>query len=305
MRKLYYILIILIVISCKDQLSKKAVKTSNNTKISVPKAKKDKQELKQLEDCYDYLTELVRSSNFPFKYWDINPNKVNLIIDQDNGNLIQAKLFFETDGTGTIGWIEYNIKERSLLNTSANLEQPEKLSFDLKWALSLEKCLGITVENTSQPINVNFSQIYTSLKEIPLPQKYSYEFISDDKDFISLSNQLYGVFKLEDVDNYKIAKLPVYENFFPILLEVSQPSGQSELYLVILNKSFKMIDKIIIYTSQEMNSGNLSTTYEISKDYQIKIKNALLIGDGGKVKELNKKLKNYSVSDEGKIIESD
>jgi hypothetical protein len=46
-----------------------------------------------------YLTELVRSSNFPFKY--VSKEKTNLLIDNDTGDNVMAQLFFDTDGTGT------------------------------------------------------------------------------------------------------------------------------------------------------------------------------------------------------------
>ncbi len=45
------------------------------------------------ENCYDYLTELVRSSNFPFSEWKIDKNKVNLLIDEENDDTISCKLF--------------------------------------------------------------------------------------------------------------------------------------------------------------------------------------------------------------------
>jgi len=89
--------------------------------------------------CYGYLTELVRSSNFPFRY--VGKDKVNLLIDEDDGEMVRAKLFYETDGTGTIGWIKYTPATRMLLNTSADLEEPVKLSFDAKFANGYAKCL--------------------------------------------------------------------------------------------------------------------------------------------------------------------
>lgn len=53
------------------------------------------------ESCYSYFTELVRSSDFNFSQWDLKPESVNLIIDEDNDDFIRAKLVIDTDGTGT------------------------------------------------------------------------------------------------------------------------------------------------------------------------------------------------------------
>ncbi|MBK5509310.1 hypothetical protein JFT91_05150 [Pseudomonas sp. TH08] len=89
--------------------------------------------------CYGYLTEMVRSSDFPFQY--VGKDKVNLLIDEDNGDMVRAQLFFDTDGTGTIGWIKYTPATRVLLNTSAELDEPVTLSFDARFADGYAKCL--------------------------------------------------------------------------------------------------------------------------------------------------------------------
>jgi hypothetical protein len=91
------------------------------------------------ESCYGYLTELVRSSDFPFRY--VGKDKVNLLIDEDDGEVVRAQLFFDNDGTGTIGWIKYTPATRVLLNSSAELEEPVALSFDAKFADGYVKCL--------------------------------------------------------------------------------------------------------------------------------------------------------------------
>ncbi|MFJ3378372.1 hypothetical protein ACIPLA_26175 [Pseudomonas sp. NPDC086112] len=90
--------------------------------------------------CYGYLTEMVRSSNFPFRY--VDKDKVNLLIDDDDGETVRAKLLYDTDGTGTIGWIKYIPDTRVLLNAAAELEEPVELSFDAKFADGYAKCLA-------------------------------------------------------------------------------------------------------------------------------------------------------------------
>lgn len=294
-------LIAIIFISCK-KYSIEEKKNSNTFKATETKG----QITSQKEDCYDYLTELVRSSNFPFKDWSITPNKVNLIIDRDNGNIISAKLFFETDGSGTIGWIEYNIKDRILLNTSANLEKSEKLTFKSDWALSLEKCLGIIHSEKDQKklTDVALENIYNDAPEIKLPIQYSYDFINEVKNFVLLPPHLYSAFKLEGVQNYQMAKLPKYNAFNPILLEVNQPSGQSQLYLVTLDSYFKMIDKKLIYSNIEVDQGSLSTIYEISSEYKIKTTEVLITNETSKINEINKKTENYTVSNQGFIVKN-
>ncbi|EXF92231.1 hypothetical protein HK44_013455 [Pseudomonas fluorescens HK44] len=63
--------------------------------------------------CYGYLTERVR-----------------------------AQLYYDTDGTGTIGWVEYNVTTHVLRNTSAELEEPLALSFDAAFAKGYAQCVA-------------------------------------------------------------------------------------------------------------------------------------------------------------------
>lgn len=90
--------------------------------------------------CYSYLTELVRSSNFPFTY--VEKDKANLLIDDDQGETVSAQVVFDTDGSGTIGWVKYDIQTHQLLNTSSELETPKPLSFDKKYADLYERCIS-------------------------------------------------------------------------------------------------------------------------------------------------------------------
>lgn len=90
--------------------------------------------------CYGYLTELVRSSNFPFKY--VSKEKTNFLIDNDTGDSLLAQLFFDTNGTGTIGWVQYNVSQRQLFNVSGYVDEPEELTFDASFATEYEVCRG-------------------------------------------------------------------------------------------------------------------------------------------------------------------
>ena len=80
----------------------------------------------------------MRSSNFPFKY--VKKDKVNLLVDEDTDEVVNAKLLFETDGSGEIGWIEYRVLEHKLINTSADLDVPEELIFDKSYAEKYDEC---------------------------------------------------------------------------------------------------------------------------------------------------------------------
>lgn len=108
MIKLLRLSFILLLFSCKGESGKKEKTDSisvNNQNVAIASSVNQKP-----ADCYDYLTELVRSSNFPFAEWKVDKEKVNLIIDEESNEIISCKLAFDTQGTGTIGWIEYHKK---------------------------------------------------------------------------------------------------------------------------------------------------------------------------------------------------
>jgi hypothetical protein len=90
--------------------------------------------------CYKYLTELVRSSNFSSVY--VKNEKINLLIDDDQGETVIAQLFFDTDGSGTADWVKYNVKVRELLNISADLEKPQSLHYEKRYAEQYKRCIG-------------------------------------------------------------------------------------------------------------------------------------------------------------------
>lgn len=196
MKKILNSFLILFLFSCKGEPFKKENIDSikNNTEIGV--ATQDRTLSNKLsENCYDYLTELVRSSNFPFSEWKIDKNKVNLLIDEENDDTISCKLFFDTDGTGTIGWIKYHKKDGKLYNTSANLDNPIELKYDLKWKNLFDSCFykeesddtktKVTNENTLE-------KIYSECQELSLPNKYDFDAINEEKGFKSIDKDYYN-----------------------------------------------------------------------------------------------------------------
>ena len=106
--------------------------------------------------CYDDLVELVRSSTFPFP----GPKeKARLVIDDDQGMVVSARVRLDSDGTGTLGWIRYDVGRRELLNTSANLDTPESLYFAKKWADRYEQCIGATAHQASGGPSSTYSNV--------------------------------------------------------------------------------------------------------------------------------------------------
>lgn len=126
--------------------------------------------------CYSYLTELVRSSNFPFR--DVSKEKVNLLIDSDDRKEISAQLVYDqpkaidSNTFTAIGWIKYNVNEQQLFNTSVNLDSPERLVFNDKYAIEFKQCNERILSQKTPCIETN-NQISTKIATFSEPlQKY-------------------------------------------------------------------------------------------------------------------------------------
>jgi hypothetical protein len=296
MTKLFQILFLtLLLINCKGESKKNVEHKTDVTVLQEEKYRAHNQSLSVNNNCYDYLTELVRSSNFPFASWKVSNDKINLLIDEENNEFVRAKILIDTHGTGTIGWIEYYYKTGKLLNTSAELDNPVELKYDIKWKEIFDDCFFSKNKTTNNNDASSLENVYKNCIELPLPIKYDYDVINEEKGFQPIDKEYYNLFSIEHQDNYKLAKLPIInDNVKPIILITYNENGQSTWYLYVLNNEYKPISNITLYTSEELSNGDSrSTTYSISKDYKINI-----------IKQSNDKViskKNYVISNEGYI----
>ncbi len=92
------------------------------------------------QGCYGYLTEMVRSSDYPYRDFT-TPDKLKLLIDQDDGEQLSLQLFYETSGSGIIGWVRYDVAQQALWNVTIDPEEPQALTFDRRFARAYASCL--------------------------------------------------------------------------------------------------------------------------------------------------------------------
>ncbi|MGZ0704465.1 hypothetical protein [Pseudomonas piscis] len=92
------------------------------------------------QGCYGYLTEMVRSSDYPYRDFT-TPDKLKLLIDQDDGEQLSLQLFYETSGSGIIGWVRYDVAQQALWNVTIDPEEPQTLAFDRRFAHAYASCL--------------------------------------------------------------------------------------------------------------------------------------------------------------------
>ena len=64
--------------------------------------------------------ELLLSSDFPFPD-DISKNDIYTSFDNEENNVYTYRIYFEADGTGTIGWVKYDINCNVLYDISGDI----------------------------------------------------------------------------------------------------------------------------------------------------------------------------------------
>ncbi|MFK3793420.1 hypothetical protein ACI2KO_24505 [Pseudomonas piscis] len=92
------------------------------------------------QGCYGYLTEMVRSSDYPYRDFT-TPDKLKLLVDRDAGQQLSLQLFHEASGSGIIGWVRYDVARQALWNVTIDPEEPQALTFDRRLAKAYASCL--------------------------------------------------------------------------------------------------------------------------------------------------------------------
>ncbi len=134
----------------------------------------------------------------------------------------------------------------------------------------------------------SFSHIYNSLPEISLPLQYSYDFLNDNN-FGLIPAVFQKKLRLEYYDsNFRGAKLPIIKGsnkIIPVLIYAYDETGQSKLYLYTFSQEFEVLDRLELYYSYDIDSGNVVTTYSINKEYSIEIQKTKHQGENSKIIE--------------------
>ena len=61
--------------------------------------------------------------------------------DRDDGDELSLQLFYETSGSGIIGWVRYDVPQQARWNVSIDPEEPQALKFDRRFAQAYASCL--------------------------------------------------------------------------------------------------------------------------------------------------------------------
>lgn len=113
-------------------------------------------------------------------------------------------------------------------------------------------------------------------KSLSLPIEYSYDFIMELSDFVTLNN-VSEIPQVEYLSDLKFAKLPSCEKTDLLLISGYLESGQSELHLLTLDKACACIDHKKLYTHQETEDGGVVTKFKIGKDFKVSVSKEMMV----------------------------
>jgi len=126
--------------------------------------------------------------------------------------------------------------------------------------------------------------LYQRMTEIPLPLVYKATFIHEAPGFISLPENMQGLFHNYDKfdAHTRIARLPVYANFKPLLIIYKGEDGDDRMNIYTLSDSMEVVDRLQIYSQEKIKKTGITIRqeYEIPADYKImsrKLLNGLMI----------------------------
>lgn len=113
-------------------------------------------------------------------------------------------------------------------------------------------------------------------KSLSLPIEYSYDFIMELSDFVTL-NDVPEIPQVEYLSDLQFAKLPSCEKTDLLLVSGYLESGQSELHLLTLDKTCACIDRKKLYTHQETEDGGVVTKFKIGKDFKVSVSKEMMV----------------------------
>lgn len=140
---------------------------------------------------------------------------------------------------------------------------------------------------------------YEKSTSIALPIEFSYEFAIERGDFVSIEGAQ-EIPELDQLSEFEFAKLPSTGKTKLLLVSGYLESGQTELYLLALNESFKVVDKVLLYTHRENEDDGILTRFKISKDYLITVTEEESANGKSTVLEKN----TYSIDSKGKFVKA-
>ena len=223
-----------------------------NTKASTGSATENKASITN-----DDFREILLNSNFPFPT-DIPKDKIQIEIDSQKNGTYLCRVYFETNGTGTLGWIKYDSVNKKLYNVTN--EDPVELDFEKDASDERSSILPFSFDK--------YFEEYLSKgeEEISEEDKMKYHEYNFDE-----NNELQQVFSSKwkyTPSTYMI--LDKKDNFTFYFFRASKQEENDSVLISIL-ATVKGNNLIASLNMNDFDTANASSTFDISKELVISI----------------------------------
>ncbi len=227
--------------------------------------------------------QFIRLTSFDFSPY--TSSEVHAYLDHIENNIALVKLFVDTDGTGTLGWVQINFNDNTVFDITLDPEHPKKLTFDEKQYVTLKEKYATEPEPKDEGnVLLIWSPENMLLSEKLNLQKYQ----------VSLPIR-------EDMD-YFVYPLPnSNQNVYSIILSACSLSGYCEEYLVTTTKDGKEIEKLKIYYNSAPDGNEKQSefcTYKLFKNGVVELKTTQV--NEGQI--ASSQISRFSITNSGKIM---
>jgi hypothetical protein len=244
-----------------------------------------------------YLEKLVLSSKFPFPD-DIPQEKIHVLYDSDENYIYLCRVYFDTDGTGTLGWVKYDVKCENLYDITGNEGTMNVLAFDKKWSDEFRKSLKEDIPVCKED-DINNSIVYENncIRKTSKSLPYSEKIDIDKVKYEKMDCAIDGIDEFSCGDN-TIRYIPLPSKGDVDILLIPLDCGDFPYrYFLITIKEYKLISDL--YVEGECIASDSSTSqieqkmFMIDTNYHIEV--TTIVG--------NKTVKTeYNIQDDGKIV---
>lgn len=251
--------------------------------------------------------ELLLSSDFPFPN-DINKDDIYASFDNETNNIYTYRVYIETEGTGTIGWVKYDLNCNVLYDISGDIGVLSRiLSFNQDkstlYKISLKKEDIVCAEEKKTLLPFDFLQWldWQTMKDMSMQ-------VSDENRYYyyPINNNFrlnYYYSSADEYQAYNYFRLDCGETYDCYLVEIGY-KGISTQYKLITLTNKKIVSELLIGYIQEEKR----LVFNIDQNLNINLieeKIEYSLEKGQNIVLSNKHISSYKIQADGQIISID
>lgn len=283
-----------------------------SSSCNIASEKKSGNTIKEESDgkylSHSLFDKLLFSSDFPFPD-DIDKKDIHTLFDNKEGSIYTYKVYFETEGTGTIGWVKYDVNCNILYDVTGDaVILPRILTFDeIQCELFLN---SLDHENTICPTENKTLLPFEFLEWLDWQEMIDMTMYVDNKDryfYYPISNNYrlnyYYNFVSGNEEAYKYFNLDCGKNYDCYLIEIGYKGISTQYKLLTITKK-NIISEILVGDIREKSR----LIFIIDDELKVKLFEEDVEYNPNEDKNIiiSSKLKySYQIQDDGKIVKID